>query len=77
VIRGALTSVGPLFSGGENRANQVSPYESKTRNYFCSTYSLVSHAIHTFHNVSNLGNNNRPHGSWVIIGQTVTICNKK
>ena len=69
--------MGPLYYGAGDSVGQVYPYESKTKNYFCSTYSLVSRAIHTLYNVSNLGNNNRHHGSWVIIGQTVTICNKK
>ena len=42
-----LTSVGPLFSGVENRANQVSTHESKTKNYFCSTSRLVAAAYLT------------------------------
>jgi hypothetical protein len=42
-----LTSVGPLFSGAGNRANQVSTHESKTKNYFCSTSRLVAAAYLT------------------------------
>jgi hypothetical protein len=69
--------LGPLFSGAGDWANQVSTHESKTKNYFGTTLRLVSRVFYSSTTYQAGATSTEPHGSWVIIGQTVTVCNKK